>query len=438
MVRYRYTGLSELVIKDQSVFKSYKYGQLIEEVHQEYVLAHYSLLLEPVMVGNRGPTGAQGATGLEGFVGDIGPTGPPSDSRILGPTGYLGEGLRGFTGERGYQGKTGVSIQGPTGLPGATGSDGITGPVGGTGLIGFTGTYGRKGLTGLIGPSGAQGESLTVVPDNLDDYTGITGNQGPIGYIGNIGPTGPRGVLGDQGHVGHVGMTGVAGYTGPTGELGLVGPLGLSGFQGTVGTTGEDGPVGPQGLSGLLGYQGFQGHQGPQGDLGAQGPKGFTGYPGVTGFLGLRGITGPTQYSSVYLTTLDIKSSIVLVRSSGNLTFSNGIFSYLVIGSEMFVYVYMTIETTNGSFEEFYINLPSDLTSSSLITKKISFIPLNSQSVSTLRGVPTIRYGVSDPLCKIHRLDNALRLEVSTSTDIGNDISIMQLWMSGVVSVGLV
>ena len=438
MVRYRYIGLSELVIKDQAVFKSYKYGQLIEEAHQEYVLFHYASLVEPVRVGDVGPTGPQGNVGLEGYVGDIGPTGLPSSLKILGPTGYDGVGLRGLTGARGFQGKTGVSLSGPTGNQGLTGDVGLTGPIGETGLTGFTGLFGRKGLTGLVGPSGAQGESLTVIPDNLDDYVGIIGSQGPIGYIGNIGPTGPKGILGDQGHVGHIGITGVAGFTGPTGEQGLVGPTGFSGPQGTVGVTGEDGGVGPQGLSGLVGYQGFQGHQGIQGDLGPQGPKGLTGYAGVTGFIGLRGITGPTQYTSVYYTTLDIKSSIVLVNNTGNFTFSNGIFTYIVIGSEMFVYVYLTIETTNGSFSEFYVNLPLSLISSNLITNKLSYVPLNSQSVSTLRGVPTIRYGISDPLCKIHRLNNALRLEVTTPTGIGDDISIMQLWMSGVIPVGLV
>ena len=80
----------------------------------------------------------------------------------------------------GPAGATGaVGPQGPTGAFGATGAAGSTGARGATGTTGATGVTGVTGARGATGVTGAAGATGSAGPQGLAGATGATGAQGP-------------------------------------------------------------------------------------------------------------------------------------------------------------------------------------------------------------------------------------------------------------------
>ena len=123
---------------------------------KESVTTSHAPVLELVVAGPVGPTGATGSVGPVGPTGAVGPVGLTG---AIGPTGPIG--LTGSTGATGAAGRTGP--QGSTGVQGPQGAS--TGPAGPAGPAGLTGSAGATGAAGPAGPQGAPGVPATCSND---------------------------------------------------------------------------------------------------------------------------------------------------------------------------------------------------------------------------------------------------------------------------------
>jgi hypothetical protein len=317
---------------------------------KESTTTSHPAMLQIVLNGPPGPTGAQGAVGPTGATGTVGATGANGSTGPAGSTGATGAvgatgangstGSAGATGPFGATGPTGsVGATGATGATGSVGANGATGPIGpigatgATGATGVNGANGSNGATGATGPTGTNGNAVLNGSGAPSGGTGVDGDfyirndtnclygpkasgawpgsctslvgpagatgatgSGSTGATGATGPTGANGATGSTGATGATGSgtTGATGATGPTGANGATGSTGATGATGTgsTGATGATGATGVTGTTGATGAAGATGSTGATGPAGATGPTGSTGSPGAAGATGATGAAG--------------------------------------------------------------------------------------------------------------------------------------------------
>ena len=381
-------------------------------VQPAHIEDHNIIILQPGVIGNRGPTGTNG---IDGVTGPAGPTGP-------------GGGATGSTGSIGVTGSTGpVGITGLTGIDGTGGTTGITGP---TGPIG-------PSATGTTIPSDYQIrgtlESVSITTNDWYDIPGMTGSvqldttteihvlaaielyvdttaeyefaidiesvKGPYPNYSYYRETITSGTnyklkvfhhrstqlitgtytykvsvrrhnttatpqvhfrvrnihaMGMQAAIGPTGTTGPTGLTGSTGPtaIGPTGPTGSTGDTGAQGT-GPTGPIGPTGADSTA-----------AGSIGATGP---TGYSGSTGYPGDRYAATsndtraiPTSTGGYFSITIDPQRSyspgmnIVVAHDVDDLI-NGSVVSYDIVTGNLTLQVIYA--TGSGSYDSWFINL---------------------------------------------------------------------------------